>query len=107
MPRSGQNVREYLVVYGCGRALTTAVVAVTVAVRESDRPAGNPARARHEGRTRWSAESVLRGRPRRQPCDGDLPVGVGAGPAVIGVVSALGSSATFTCRRSRTGCADH
>jgi len=100
---------RYLSVYGCGWALPAAVVAVTVAVRESDRPSGNPARARHEGHTRWSAESVLRARPPVAPTlqTVNLPVRVGAGLAVIGVVSALGGSATFTCRRSRTGCADH
>ena len=38
MPRSCQNVREYLVVYGCVRVLMTAIVAVTVAVRDTSRP---------------------------------------------------------------------
>ena len=38
MPGLVDDVREYLVVYGCVRALMTAVVAVTVAVRDTSRP---------------------------------------------------------------------
>ena len=35
MPSSGGDVREYLAVDGCLRALTAAVVAVTVAVKDT------------------------------------------------------------------------
>ena len=38
MPSSGLDVREYVAVYGCVRTLTTAVVAVTVAVRDTSGP---------------------------------------------------------------------
>jgi hypothetical protein len=38
MTTSGQVVREYMVVYDCGRALVAAVIAVTVAVRDNRRP---------------------------------------------------------------------
>jgi hypothetical protein len=38
MPSSDRDVREYAAVYGCVRALTIAVVAVTVAVRDTGRP---------------------------------------------------------------------
>ena len=63
MPRSGQNVRAYLVVYGCVRALTTAVVAVTVAVRETSRPSAS------------EADSLVRaGDPKMAPCAGRPPL---------------------------------
>jgi len=35
MPSSGLNVQEYVAVYGCVRALTAAIVAVKVAVRDT------------------------------------------------------------------------
>jgi hypothetical protein len=38
MPSSDRDVREYVAVHGCLRALTTAVVAVTVAARDTGRP---------------------------------------------------------------------
>jgi len=41
MPSSGRAVREYVAVYGCLRALTAAVVAVTVAVRDTGRPSAH------------------------------------------------------------------
>ena len=37
MPRSGHNVGEYLAAYGCARALTAAVVAVTDIAQNLDR----------------------------------------------------------------------
>jgi len=41
MPSSGGDVREYVAVHGCLRALTAAVVAVTVAVRDTGRPSAS------------------------------------------------------------------
>jgi len=43
MPSSGLDVREYVAVYGCVRALTTAVVAVMVAVRDTSGPLASEA----------------------------------------------------------------
>src|SRR5215475_6440924 len=37
MPSTGQILREYVAVHGCVRALTTAFVAVMVAVRHTER----------------------------------------------------------------------
>jgi hypothetical protein len=45
MPSSGREVREYLAGYGCVRVLTVAVVAVTVAVRNTGRPSALQAAA--------------------------------------------------------------
>jgi hypothetical protein len=64
MPSSGHDVREYMAVCGCVRALTVAVVAVTVAIRDTEPAPTLPAAAiaggsglAHVG-SRWSARTV-------------------------------------------------
>jgi hypothetical protein len=61
MPSSGLDVREYVAVYGCVRALTTAVVAVTVAVRDSSGPSA-PRRGVDQGCRRRSKTKYEIGR---------------------------------------------
>jgi hypothetical protein len=64
MPSSGHNVREYVAVYGCVRALTTAVVAVTVAVGDTGRPsacqAGSRIRVADTARRRSTRSAGIR-----------------------------------------------
>lgn len=64
MPSSGHIVREYVAIYGCLRALTAAVVAVTVAVGDTGGPSASrfaggesSLRALHSGRLEDRVES--------------------------------------------------
>jgi hypothetical protein len=49
MPSSGWMCWQYMAVYGCRRALATAVVAVIVAVKDTGRPS-----ASHTGSRLWA-----------------------------------------------------
>jgi hypothetical protein len=53
------DVREYVVVHGCVRALTTAVVAVMVAVRDTSGPSASEAGSQARAITHPSASPAL------------------------------------------------
>jgi hypothetical protein len=58
-PGQTGDVREYVAAYGCPRTLTTGVVAVTVAVRDSGRPSASEAASRARLSPSSSSERVV------------------------------------------------